>query len=242
MKANVLKRRSAFFSIVETDIVETDIAFHAHSFFRDIPSWLNRFIDDLEHALAGRASGLHQLIELMQFINRFIQKSREHKKADEVTRLHDAAQHCSRAHPKGKYNSDRTDEIHRWVINRPDPHHDERRLTELVADRIESAVLFALAHETLDLPDAGEVVVEERVHRRGGAALKPIPPMSRQRVPKRAAGQERHWRQSHERQRGADVKHHPENNHELKHSHDSLLDSIDQHALDGSHILEDACH
>src|SRR5205807_9632980 len=48
VKADVLKRRGAFFSIIETDIVETHVAFPAHSFFRDIPSWLDRFIDDLE--------------------------------------------------------------------------------------------------------------------------------------------------------------------------------------------------
>ena len=136
----------------------------------------------------------------MQFIDRFIQKSGEHQERDQITDLHRTAQHVSRAHPNHQNNPERADEIHGGVINRPDPHHHERRVAELVADRVESGVLFALPHEALDLPDAGEIVVQEGVHRGGSAPLQAISPVRRQRVPKRAAGQKRQWRQPHEGQ------------------------------------------
>src|SRR4029077_8169899 len=40
----------------------------------NIPAGLDRFIHDLEYALTGRAAGLHELIELMQFSDWFIKK------------------------------------------------------------------------------------------------------------------------------------------------------------------------
>ena len=115
-------------------------------------------------------------------------------------------------------------------------------MAELVADRVKSGVLFALADEALDLPDAGEIIVEERVHRGGGAPLEAIAPVRRQRVPKSAPGQKREGNEPNQGQGGAEIKHHTEDNHELKDGYDSLFYSIDQHPLDRGHILEDAGH
>ena len=53
--------------------------------------------------------------------------------------------------------------------------------------RLKRACSSLLAHETLDLPDAGEVIVQERIHGRRGAPLQPITAMRGERVPERAA-------------------------------------------------------
>ena len=142
----------------------------------------------------------------MQLVDRFVQESGEHQEREQIAWLHAAGQHHPRAEPNRDDNPERADQDHRGVIKSPDPHHDERRVTELVADRIEPAVLLALADVTLDLANAGQVVVQERVHRRGSAPLQPIPPVRRERVPKRAARQNRQRRQPHERERDADSK------------------------------------
>src|SRR4029450_5371521 len=55
---------------------------------------LRGFVTNLEHAFAGSASGLHELIKLMQFPNRFIKKSAEHEKSNEIAELHRAGQNC----------------------------------------------------------------------------------------------------------------------------------------------------
>ena len=64
---------------------------------RGYKSRLRAFVNNLEHAFAGGASGLHELIKLMQFPDRFIKKSGEHQKSDEITELHRAGQNgfCS---------------------------------------------------------------------------------------------------------------------------------------------------
>ena len=59
------------------------------------PTGLNWFVHNFENALARGASGLNQLIELMQFANRFVKKTGQHQKRDKVAELHRAAQHVT---------------------------------------------------------------------------------------------------------------------------------------------------
>ena len=187
VKADVLESGRALVAVTEAGLVEPHLATHAHHFFRHIPARLRRFVDDLKDALARRASRLHELVKLVQFIDRLIQKSGEHEERDQIAHLHCAAQHGSRSHPDRQNNSERADQIHRGMINCPDAHHDERGIAKLIADRIETAMLFALPDETLDLPDSRQVIMQQGIHRRRSAALQAVPPMCRERVPKRAA-------------------------------------------------------
>src|SRR5712691_3393431 len=97
-------------AVTEADIVEADVAGDAnHLSLCSVPSRFNRFIDNFKDALTGGASGLHQLIELMQFVDRFIQESGEHKECDQVTDLHRTAQDLAGAHPNHENNSERAD-------------------------------------------------------------------------------------------------------------------------------------
>ena len=94
-------------------------------------------------------------------------------------------------------------------------------------------MFFAFAHETFDLPNAGKIIVQERVHGRGSAALQTITPMSGERVPKRAAGQKRQRRQADAARVSSSDKTSPPSTMMIcKTATDALLNAIDQHALD----------
>ncbi len=103
-------------------------------------------------------------------------------------------------------------------------------------------MLFPFADETFDLPNAGKVIVQERIHRRRSSSLQSVTAMRGERIPKRAASEKRHRRQTDQRQRRADIKHHPQHDHHLQQCDHPLLDPIDQHPLDRVHILQNARH
>src|SRR5436190_18000491 len=135
MKTDMLKRGWTLLAVTEADIVEADVAGHTnHLCAGSIPSRFNRFIDNFKDALAGGPPGLHQLVELMQFVAWLIKKSGQHQECDQITDLHRAAQHVARAHPDDENNPERADEIHGGVIDCPHPHHHKGRVAELVAD------------------------------------------------------------------------------------------------------------
>src|SRR5205823_13359914 len=48
--------------------------------------------------------------------------------------------------------------------------------------------------------------------------------------------------QCQQRELGIEIKHHAENNHHLQNRGHALLDSVDQHALDRVHVLDDSRH
>src|SRR5947207_15231365 len=101
------------------------------------------------------------------------------------------------------------------MIKAPYPHHHERRLAELVTHGIEAPVLFAFPDEAFDLPDAREIIVEERVHRRGGAPLEPVTPMSGKGVPERTRSQQLQRPLANERKSNAEIKHQRDNHYGL---------------------------
>ena len=70
-------------------------------------------------------------------------------------------ENIARPNRDDQQNAERTEQIHRRVINRPDSHHYERSAPQFVAHFVEARVLFALAHETLDLANARKIVVQE---------------------------------------------------------------------------------
>ena len=86
MKRNV-SSAGKLFGVAEAHILEANIAGDLATDSRLAPRpgsiWL---IDDFENALARGAPGLHQLIELMQFADRFIQETGQHEKGDQIAR------------------------------------------------------------------------------------------------------------------------------------------------------------
>src|SRR5256885_16667098 len=87
------------------------------------------------------------------------QRTRQHSMTDE-------GHHEERA--------DRFEHRHRWAVDRPYAHHNERSVAQLIAYSVKARVFFPLANETLNLPDAGEIIVQQRVHGRRGASLQSI--------------------------------------------------------------------
>src|SRR5207302_10611335 len=135
------------------------------------PTRLHWFVETLKHAFSGSASGLHKLIQLMQTADRIIEKRRQHKKRTEITQLHRTRQHSATAEGHHEQRADRFEHRHRWAVDRPYAHHNERSVAQLIAYSVKARVFFPLANETLNLPDAGEIIVQQRVHGRRGASL-----------------------------------------------------------------------
>ena len=72
--------------------------------------------------------------------------------------------------------------------------------------------------------------------------MQPISPVRRERIPKRAAGQERHRRERDQRQFCAEVKHSRHHHHDLQYRHRAFLDAVDEDALDRAHVLQNPRH
>src|SRR5438046_1469793 len=66
--------------------------------------------------------------------------------------------------------------------------------------------------------------------------------MRGERVPKRAAGEKRNRTKREQSQLETDQTHPHEHDDDLEDGHHSLLNAVDQHALNRSHILEQARH
>ena len=96
----------------------------------------------------------------MQFAHWFEEKRGKYKKGREIAQVHRAGQDIVRPNCYDQQNAQRPEQIHRWVINRPNLHHHQSRVPQSIARCVEASVLFALAHETLDLANAGQVVVQ----------------------------------------------------------------------------------
>ena len=54
------------------------------------------FVNDFKDALARGASGLNQLIKLMQFAYRFVEKTAEYKKGGEIAQIGRSCQDLTR--------------------------------------------------------------------------------------------------------------------------------------------------
>ena len=101
MEADVLQRGQLPFRVAEAHIVEAHIAddLHVGLRFPLAPAGLDWFIDNLENALARGAPGLHQLIQLMQFPDRLVEKTGQDEESGQIAELHRAAQHRACADP-----------------------------------------------------------------------------------------------------------------------------------------------
>src|SRR5262249_30266151 len=152
---------------------------------------LDVFVENLKHAFTGSASGLHELIKLMQSADRIVEERRQHKKRNEIAHLQRPRQHSVTAEPHYEQRADRFEHRHRWAVDRPYAHHNERSVAQLIAYSVKARVFFSLTNETLNLPDAGEIIVQQRVHVRGGTSLQTITPVRGERVSERAGNKQR---------------------------------------------------
>src|SRR5216684_2871184 len=92
MKRNVIKRRKSL-GVTEAHILVANIACNARRSLLVDPARLDRFIENLKHTLAGGASSLHELIELMQSACRIVQECRQHEESNQIANLHRTCQH-----------------------------------------------------------------------------------------------------------------------------------------------------
>ena len=132
---------------------------------------LGRFVDDFEDALACRPSGLDQLVELMQFAHRLVEKTGQQKEGAEIAQLNRLGQNILCSYRYHQENAEGAEQIHRGVVDCPYFHHHESGAPQSVTRSVKANVFLALAHKALDLTNAGKVVVQQRIHGGGGAAL-----------------------------------------------------------------------
>ena len=81
-------------------------------------------------------------------------------------------------------------------------------MPELIAHAIETPMLLVFAGKAFDLANPGEIIVQQRVHRGGGAALQSIAAMRRERVSERATHEERQRHEGQQRKPRIHKKHH----------------------------------
>src|SRR6476619_5667263 len=93
------------------------------------------------------------------------------------------------------------------MVKCPHARDDEGGAPQLVTLFVETTIFLRLAYKTFDLTNAGEIVVQERIHRRSSSSVQPISPVGGERIPKRPTGQERDRRKRDQRQFCAEVKH-----------------------------------
>ncbi len=77
------------------------------------------------------------------------------------------------------------------LVDRPGPHHDKGGLTQSLARGVELGMFPAFARVCLDLPDARDVIMEQRIQCRSLAALKAISVLRGDRVDERSRGEKR---------------------------------------------------
>ena len=138
--------------------------------------------------------------------------------------------------------AERFEERHRRAVNCPYLHNDHCRAPQLIAYPIEARVFLRLAHETLDLANAGQVIVQQSIHGGCGAALQPIAAMRGQGVSQSACDQERKRCKGKQGELRVVIKHHRHNDEDLQDGDDTLLDPVDQNALDRVYVFDHAGH
>src|SRR6267154_3425729 len=117
------------------------------------------------------------------------------------------------------------------MVKCPHARDDEAGTSQLIALFAEATIFLRLTYKSFDLTNAGEIIVQERIHGRSGAAVQLVSPVRRERIPERAAGQEWHRRQRAQRQFCAEVKHPPHHHHDLQYRYRAFLDAVDEDAL-----------
>ena len=178
----------------------------------------------------------------MQFSNRLVEIAGEQQERGESAQLHLATNYGVRPDKNGNNDAKSADQIHRRVVHCPNFHHHECGPAKIVTDAIESTVLVFFAGKASDLSNAGQIIVQQRVHCGGGAPLQSIAPVRGQGVPKRAGSEERHGAKREQGQLEAVVTHQHEYDHHLQQGHEPLLDAVDQHALHRGHIFKQPGH
>ena len=203
---------------------------------------LGRFVEDFKHALARGPPSLEDLVELVKPADGLVEKSGKQQESGEVSDAHFVAQDGLRTEGDDEGRAEGGEQGHRGVVDRPDAHDHERGLLKGAAERVEAAVFLVLADVGLDLADAGQIVVEQRVHGGRGLALAAVAQLRSEGVGERAAGEERDGGQAPEGEGRVVGKEHRRDDDDLKDSDGALLDAVDEDALDGVDVLHDAGH
>jgi hypothetical protein len=75
---------------------------------------LGIFVQNLKHTFACRASGLHQLIQLMQAADGIVKKCHQHQDPDQIAQLQAAGQNVVTTKAQHEQRANCFEHRHRW--------------------------------------------------------------------------------------------------------------------------------
>src|SRR6202011_2121907 len=97
----------------EADIFVANIAHNSNWDVFVNPTGLDWLIQNFKHPLAGSASRLHQLVELMQSADWIVKERSQHEKGDQIAKLHRAGEHSATAKREHDHSAQRFEHRHR---------------------------------------------------------------------------------------------------------------------------------
>ena len=199
-------------------------------------------VENVEHPLTGGPGALEHLVEAVQARHRLVKKHEIKQETDQFAGGHGAGHHGLAAEPQHQHGAERGKKTHGRIIIGPRAHNTEVALAQALGTASKASVFVVLPAVSLDLPDALQVVHEQRIHGAGGLTLFAVPTMGGEREPQGAGGEERQRRQRHGGEGGIRVKQNAADSADAEDGDGALFGSVNQHALDVVDVLHHARH
>ena len=199
-------------------------------------------VEDIKHAFAGGPGALEHLVEAVQSGHWLIKEHEIEQEPDQFTGGHGAGHHGFAAEPQHEHGAERSKKTHGRIIIGPRAHDAEIALAQSLGAVGKPRVLVILPAVSLDLPDALQVIHEQRVHGTGSLALFAITPMGSERVPQGASGQKRQWGQRHRGKGGVRVKQNAADAADAEDGDGALFGAVNQHAFNVVDVLDHPRH
>ena len=205
-------------------------------------------IDHFEDPLSRGAAGLDDLVQTVEPRDRLVEEIEGDEKGDKhpclgferglIRRFH------HRPGPEGDNEgvAEIPAKLHRGIVDRPEPHDTQGRHADAVAGGVESDVLRLFAGEGLDLLDAVDVVVEERIHLARLGAEDAVAFRRGLRVGEGSRDEKGHRDHRDEGHFRIEVKQISAHDEHLQEGDEALLDAVDEDPLHRGDILRHTCH
>ncbi len=178
----------------------------------------------------------------MQAAYRLVEEGEVEEELHQLAHGHLVGEHLGATEPEHQAGAERRGEGHGGRVDGPGAHDGERAFAEVFRAGSEAGVLVALAAEGLDLTDALEVVHEQGVHRARGLALDAVAMVGGEGIPECATDQEGQGDERDTGQHGVGAEENRQHADNAQDGDGALLGAVNEQALHGVHVLDDAGH
>ena len=242
------QRRAFFIAVTESDAVKNDIPFHwprQKLAFVEIGFFIR--IDDFEHTLTSGTTTLHDLIQLIETVDRFIKQTQRHQKcgknsATRFKRSVSAGYDPVTAVTDGKHVADVAEEFHTGIVSSPRFHKMKGRIADGIAGFVKPGQFRFFTSEGFDLLNPVQIIVEQRIHRTGDATNPTMAIGCFASVDQCANRKKRNWNHRNGGKGRILEKKKAANHEKLKRGDNSLLDSVNQDPLHRRDVFGHASH